>query len=134
MKHMSTASISLFPGAAFAALNARPVPRGLAAWQVGRVTGYMLDLLEEEIRLSELAALVNLSRFHFCTAFRQATGCTPHEWLVNERIKRARKLLADPALHVTDIALAVGYGTPSSFTASFRKQVGMTPTDFRRRL
>jgi AraC family transcriptional regulator len=45
-----------------------------------------------------------------------------------------QELLADPVFNVTDVALAVGYGTPSAFTASFRKLAGMTPTDFRRRL
>jgi AraC family transcriptional regulator len=98
------------------------------------VTDYMRDHLEAEIGLTELASMVNLSRFHFCTAFRQATGCTPHEWLVTPRIKRSQELLADPVFNVTDVALAVGYGTPSAFTASFRELAGMTPTDFRRRL
>jgi AraC family transcriptional regulator len=46
----------------------------------------------------------------------------------------ARKLLADPALRITDITLAVGYETPSAFAASFRRHVGVTPTAFRRRL
>jgi AraC family transcriptional regulator len=118
----------------FAALSAPSAARGLAAWQVKRVTEYMRDRVHEEIGLNELAGLVNLSRFHFCTAFRQATGSTPHEWLVTERVKRARELLTDSSLSVTDVALAVGYGTPSAFTASFRKLVGMTPTEFRRRL
>lgn len=114
---------------------AMPAPRrGLADWQVKRVTGYMRDRLDENIGLNELAALVNLSRFHFCTAFRLATGRTPHEWLTHQRVTRARELLADPALRITDIALAVGYETPSAFTASFRKVAGVTPTEFRRRL
>ena len=94
----------------------------------------MRERLEQEIGLNELAALVNLSRFHFCTAFRMATGRTPHEWLTHQRIARARELLADPALRITDIALSVGYETPSAFAASFRKVAGVTPTEFRRRL
>ena len=112
-----------------------PVPRrGLANWQVKRVVSYMRDRLEQEIGLNELAALVNLSRFHFCTAFRMATGRTPHEWLTHERMARSRALLADPTLRITDIALSVGYGTPSAFAATFRKLVGQTPTQFRRQL
>lgn len=112
-----------------------PTPRrGLADWQVKRVTSYMRDRLDENIGLNELAALVNLSRYHFCTAFRMATGRTPHEWLTHQRISRARELLLDPALRITDIALSVGYETPSSFTASFRKVVGVTPTEFRRQI
>lgn len=113
---------------------ASPSRRGLADWQLRKVTGYMRDHLDEPIGLDVLANLVGLSRFHFCTAFRQATGSTPHNWLVNLRIERARQLLADPDLPVTEVALAVGYETPSAFTASFRKVVGVTPRDFRRRL
>lgn len=109
-------------------------PRGLADWQVKRVTGYMADHLDEDIGLDTLAALVRLSRFHFCTAFRLATGATPHEWLVARRIARARELLADTGRSVTEIALAVGYRTPSAFAVAFRKGVGMPPSQFRRAL
>ena len=110
-----------------------PSPRrGLAAWQVRRVTDYIRDHLDRDLGLGELAALVGLSRFHFCTAFRLATGRTPHEWLVAQRIDLARQLLSTPALRVTDIALAVGYHTHSAFAASFRKIVGITPSQFRR--
>lgn len=117
--------------------NALPDPapkRGLADWQVRRVTTYMRSMLEREIGLDELAALIDLSRFHFCTAFRLATGQTPHQWLTNLRIARAKELLMDPLLPVTEVALCVGYQTPSSFAASFRKLVGATPSEFRRRL
>ncbi|EQB30376.1 AraC family transcriptional regulator [Sphingobium ummariense] len=118
----------------FGALSV-PQPRGgLADWQVRRVTDYMRARLDEEIGLEELAGLVHLSRFHFCTAFRKATGCTPHIWLVNQRIARARELLVMVELPVTEIALAVGYQTPSSFSAAFRKVTGVTPSEFRRRL
>jgi len=118
----------------FGALVDPEPKRGLADWQVRRVTTYMRSMMEQEIGLDELAALVSLSRFHFCTAFRLATGKTPHQWLTNLRITRAKELLTDPLLPVTEIALCVGYQTPSSFTASFRKLVGATPSEFRRSL
>ena len=108
--------------------------RGLLPWQVRRVTAYMREHLDRDITLAELAGLLNLSRFHFCTAFRLATGQTPHDWLRDRRIERARELLRNPQLRITEIALAVGYSTPSAFTASFRKVTGMTPTDLRREL
>ncbi len=107
---------------------------GLAAWQVRKVTGYMRDNLERDIGLDDLARMVNLSRYHFCTAFRHATGKTPHQWLVTQRIGRACELLARPELAVTDIALAVGYETPSAFAAAFRKSIGSSPSQFRRQL
>lgn len=108
--------------------------RGLAGWQIKRVTEYMLARLHDEVGLDELAALVQLSRSHFCTAFRLATGCTPHEWLVVQRIARAKQWLADPERPVTEVALAVGYQTPSAFAASFRKRVGVSPSTYRRQL
>mgnify|MGYP003576744693 CR=1 FL=1 len=113
-----------------------PEPRrgGLADWQVKRVTNYMRSMMEQEIGLDELAALVHLSRFHFCTAFKKATGRNPHETLSMMRIARAKELLVDPDMPVTEIGLCVGYQTPSSFAASFRKMVGMSPSEFRRRL
>jgi len=107
--------------------------RGLLPWQVRRVTAYMRDQLDQDISLNELANLLGLSRFHFCTAFRLATGQTPYETLITLRIERARELLGNPSSRITDVALAVGYSTPSAFSASFRKVTGTTPTDFRRR-
>lgn len=108
--------------------------RGLARWQVKKVTDYMRERLGAPIGLDDLAGVAGLSRFHFCTAFREATGTTPHEWLVRLRIEKARHLLADPKLPITDIALAVGYETPSSFAVAFRKIAGTTPTAYRRGL
>lgn len=119
---------------AHAALSLPDVRKGLADWQVTRVTDYMRAALDREIRLDDLAALVAMSRFHFCTAFRLATGQTPHDWLTALRMAEARRLLADATLPVTQIALAVGYQTPSAFAASFRKHAGTTPSEFRRRL
>ncbi len=116
----------------FGAIAAPAARRGLADWQVKRVTSYMREHIDEEIGLDELAATVNLSRFHFCTAFRMATGHTPYEWLVVQRIDRAKQLLSVAELRITDVALAVGYATPSAFAASFRKVAGITPTEFRR--
>ncbi|WGF86281.1 helix-turn-helix domain-containing protein [Marinivivus vitaminiproducens] len=109
-----------------------PTRRGLAAWQVRKVTTHMREHLDEPIGLDILADLVGLSRFHFCTAFRQATGRTPYAWLVGLRIERACHLLVHGDLPITEIALAVGYETPSAFAASFRKVTGMPPSQYRK--
>jgi AraC family transcriptional regulator len=107
---------------------------GLADWQVKRVTSYMQECMDRDIGLDEMAALVGLSRFHFCTAFRLATGMSPHHHLTALRMARARTLLAQPDLPIIQIALAVGYQTPSAFAASFRKATKVTPSIFRRAL
>jgi AraC family transcriptional regulator len=108
--------------------------RGLAPWQVKRVIGYMRENLDRDIALQELADVVNLSRFYFCSAFRMATGYTPHECLTRLRIEAARALLSIPSMPITDIALAVGYQTPSAFAAAFRRRTGVSPREYRRQL
>lgn len=115
-------------------LNGSDHRGGLSPSQIKRLTDYMQDHLAEDILIQELANLVHLSRFHFCRAFRKTTGYTPHQALVNFRIQRARQLLADPATSITDVALAVGYQTSSSFALAFRSAVGETPTLYRKRL
>jgi AraC family transcriptional regulator len=118
----------------FGSLAAQVKKGGLANWQVRRVTTFMRDNLKRHVGLDELATLVGLSRFHFCTAFRHSTGQTPHAWLTEQRMRCARELLVHSRLSITEVALAVGYETPSAFTASFRRNVGVTPSAFRRAL
>ena len=113
---------------------ASPRHRGLAGWQVNRIAAYIREHMADSIGIDELAAQVGLSRYHFCTAFRQATGRPPYAWLTAERVSRARELLANRQLTITNVALAVGYATPSAFASTFRKLVGASPTEFRQRL
>lgn len=105
----------------------------LANWQVRRVTEYLQERLDEEVRLDDLAKLAGLSRFYFCAAFRRSTGLTPHQWLLTQRMARARALMADPSIPLIQVALAVGYQTPSAFAAAFRRSEGMSPTEYRLR-
>ncbi|MCC8971861.1 helix-turn-helix domain-containing protein [Bradyrhizobium brasilense] len=107
---------------------------GLARWQLKRVTDYMLAHLDKPIGLDELASLIGLSRYHFCTAFRLSTGLTPHVWLSRQRMLLAQRLLSDPNLLISEVALAVGYSTQSAFAQTFRRIVGTTPRSFRRSL
>ncbi len=117
------------------ASETRPRARGgLPPRTLKRLTQYMDAHLHREIRLEELAAIAHLSRFHFCAAFRQATGRPPFQWLRERRIKRSQALLANPGLPVTQIALAVGYETPAAFSRAFRKVTGLTPSEWRGRL
>ncbi len=108
--------------------------QGLTPRQLRLVTCYIRENLDRDIALAELAGLVHLSRFYFCTAFRLATGRRPHEWLTIERMKRARALLKDRSLRIIDVGLAVGYQTPSAFAAAFRKVVGEPPSNYRRQV
>jgi len=123
-------------GHALATLLMRQVPRapvnGLAPWQVRRVQDRLMADLAADIGLDELAQLVGLSTFHFCRAFRAATGLPPHRWRHARRMERARELLEATAQPVSEIAAAVGYDDPSRFAAAFRKALGVSPTQLRR--
>jgi AraC family transcriptional regulator len=107
---------------------------GLAVWQQRIATAYIEEHLEESIPLAELAKLVDLSSHYFCRAFKQSFGVPPHRYHINRRIERAKTLLADRAMSVTDIGLALGFSETSSFSATFRCTTGTSPTEYRRAL
>ena len=110
----------------------RPSRGALAPWQTHRVITYMKERLDQDLSLQQLADVVRLSRFHFCSAFRLATGSTPYETLTRLRLDEACRLLTSSTRSVSEIALSVGFQTPSAFAARFRKGVGLTPREFRR--
>ena len=105
---------------------------GLAGWQLRRITEHIQDRLTEDVSLNELASLVGLSPRHLCTAFRQSTGLPPHRWQIERRVERAKAMLTSPAVTITDVALACGFGTPSHFATMFRRATGCTPSAWRR--
>jgi len=111
-----------------------PARGGLAAWQQRILTDYIEAHLAEQISLARLAALVQLSPYHFCRAFKQSFGLPPHRYHTSRRIERAKTLLAKPDYSVTDIGMTVGFSETSSFTAAFRKVTGTTPTAYHRSL
>jgi AraC family transcriptional regulator len=111
-----------------------PVRGGLAAWQERIVTAYIEEHLAETIPLAKLASLVRLSPFYFARAFKESFGVPPHRYHVSRRIDQAKSLLAKPHLSVTEIGLTVGFSETSSFSATFRKVLGVTPSAYRRSL
>lgn len=84
------------------------------------------------LSLSDLAAVVGLSPFHFHRSFKQSFGVTPHDYLVGLRLEAAERLLETTTLSVTSIALEVGYESSQSLTRRFHAKRNMTPTAWRR--
>jgi AraC-like DNA-binding protein len=87
----------------------------------------------QPLDLNELARAVHLSRFHFLRAFRAAFHMTPHEYLTRKRIERAKELLAESDLLVTEICFEVGFESLGSFSTLFHKIVGWSPSIYRAR-
>lgn len=103
----------------------------LAPWQVKTVMELLKSRFNEELPLQELADSVGLSAFHFLRAFKSTLGVSPHQRQIALRIEQAKRLLLQPGMCVTDIALDVGYASSQSFTRAFRTVVGMTPKEYR---
>jgi AraC family transcriptional regulator len=81
----------------------------------------------EDLILEEPAAMAGLSAKHFARAFRQSTVVLPHRWLIQRRIKGAKKLHITADLGQAEIALACGFADQSHFTAAFRRGPGVMP-------
>jgi AraC-like DNA-binding protein len=108
-----------------------PVRSGLAAWQQVVLVAYIEKHIGESLTIRALARFVYLSSDCFCRGFKKSFGMTPHRYLVQRRIERAKALLARSAWSITSIGLALGFSQTTSFSAAFQRATGMTPTEFR---
>ena len=92
----------------------------------------LLENLEGDISISQVAEACGLSRGYFIRAFRETTGMTPYQWLLGERINRARALLRTSNAPLAEVAIACGFADQSHFTRVFATVVGTTPGQWRR--
>jgi len=105
---------------------------GLTTSQMRLITEYMDSHLNEKITISELASLVNLTRFHFMRAFKQTAGVPPLQFMIRRRIDRAKELLAERQTSIGEIADRTGFGSPILMSRAFRRVLGTTPSALRR--
>jgi AraC family transcriptional regulator len=89
---------------------------------------------DTDVSLSALASEAGLSRFHFCRAFKESTGLSPHAWLRQHQLEQAMNMLRDTDDAIVSIAAALGYSSQTAFAAAFRKLTGESPSDWRRRM
>jgi AraC family transcriptional regulator len=87
-----------------------------------------------DLSLQALAKESGYSRVHFIRMFKAATGYSPHNYLLNLKLERARELLKKPSMSLIDIALDCGFSSHSHMSRLFHKIVGVTPSDYRRSL
>ncbi|HUC66050.1 MAG TPA: AraC family transcriptional regulator [Stellaceae bacterium] len=107
-------------------------PGRLSRARLRRVLDYIEDRLEEPLSLSELAAIACLSPFHFSRCFKRSMGMGLRRYVVQQRIKRARRLILETDRSLADIAAATGFDSQASFTFRFGREVGMSPGRLRR--
>jgi AraC family transcriptional regulator len=104
---------------------------GLSRAKLRCALEYLQTHLDEGASLTELAQLLGLSRYHVVKMFKQSTGVTPHQYLLDCRLHHAEGLLTNPQLSIAEIAVRVGFATPSHFTYHFHKRTGTTPQAYR---
>ena len=103
---------------------------GLSGYRLRRVKEFINANLEEDLSLAEIA-VADLSQYHFARSFRKTTGFTPQQYLMNQRVERAKELLARNDLPIVEISLRTGFKNQSHFTTLFRKFTKLTPKMWR---
>jgi AraC family transcriptional regulator len=104
---------------------------GLPGFRLKRVLDYIAASLDENISLSQLAAIAGMSPHYFSELFKQSTGCAPHNYVLLQKIERAKQQLRDPQRSIIDAGLDAGFQNSSHFARMFRKLVGTTPSRYR---
>src|SRR5260370_20580788 len=101
---------------------------GLPGYRLKRVLDYIADSLEENISLSQLAAIAGMSPHYFSELFKQSTGRAPHSYVLLQRIERAKQQLRDPKRSIIDAGLDAGFQNPSHFARVFPTLDSTTPS------
>lgn len=100
-------------------------------WRIRRAIEFVNARDAKPVTLDDMALAAGLSKFHFSRVFKTATGYSPHDWVVQHRLAKARELLMSTRRPVADIAQSTGFASASRFGELFRKRFGTTPRAWR---
>jgi len=101
---------------------------------IARAKEYIREHYQEELSLGRVAKAVHASSFYFCKMFKKATGLNFTEYVSRIRIEKAKNLLLNPNLRVSEIAFEVGFQSLTHFNRVFKKVLGLSPTEYRDKL
>ena len=116
------------------AVRHRPVQLyrgGLGSARLRRIRELVHAKMEDDLSLDEMAQSVGLSTAHFARMFRKSTGETPHQFVLRQRVERAKAMLRDPGARVLAVAVACGFKTQQHFAQVFCDVCGVSPTRYR---
>jgi len=111
--------------------SVQPLRGGLGPARLRTIRELVHAKIEDELTLIEMAQSVELSPAHFSRMFRESTGETPHQFVLRNRIERAKEMLRAPGARVLDVAVACGFKTQQHFARVFRHVCGTSPTEYR---
>ena len=95
------------------------------------VLQYIEDHLETDLSLQHLADLVHMDLYRFLRSFKRSAGLPPHQYILRARVERAKLLLGNPALALTEVALRSGFASQTHFATAFRRMTNVTPRTYR---
>jgi AraC family transcriptional regulator len=104
---------------------------GLSIQSVKTCLEFITENLHNDLHLSEIASVVRLSPFHFARLFKAATGNSPYQYLLDQRLRRAKEFLKSGSLPIAEIAAQTGFPSHTHFSRAFRKREGVSPTAWR---
>lgn len=106
---------------------------GLPTYRLQQVLDYIHSYLDRPLQLAELAEISGMSQYYFCRVFKQLIGVAPYQYVLQQRMEKAKELLQQRKYTIAEIALLVGCTDQSRFTKHFKKYVGVTPRMFLKR-
>ncbi|MGE5659453.1 MAG: AraC family transcriptional regulator [Actinomycetota bacterium] len=105
--------------------------RNLTHVQLQEAIEYIHTHLDQDLSLVEIADVINISPTYFASLFKREIGTSPHQYVIQQRVEKAKEMLSKTDLAIADIALQVGFSSQSHLTQQFKRITGMTPKQIR---
>ena len=109
-----------------------PAPQRISGWRMRRLVEYIEENLGGNLSLETMAAEVNVSPLYLARAFKAAVGQSPHQYVLQRRLERAKELLRSTDTPIVEVALSSGFSSQSHLSNWFLRQVGISPAAYRR--
>lgn len=106
---------------------------GLSQRKLTQAIDYINTYLGEDLSLEQIASTLSMSQYYFARLFKQSMGIAPYQYVIQQRVERAKQLLRQQDLSIAEIALRCGFASQGHLNLHFKRSVGVTPKEFRKK-